>query len=237
MRESRFFFHARELTCGIPLVDYHIHTRYSDGRSSIWEYVEAAINKGYKSICFTDHADFTTTWYGDYSGEISRVGDDCKSLKIIRGMEVRARDREGSLNAPDELLDRAEIVIGVVHSIPSSDGKGKHSPGEFPREKLLELEYDISLSLLDNDRVSVLGHPMSNYEKLYGPVPWEYYAGLISRAKSVGKAIEISAKYKSDFGGFLRLCLDMDPLVSLGSDAHSVDEFGAVGVKLCKELA
>lgn len=220
----------------IPLIDFHIHTRYSDGHSTIAEYVEAAARRGYSSICFTDHVDITTKWFGAYLDEIARCQAACGDIEVFRGIEVRAKDRDGRLNAPVELLDYAEVVIGVVHSIPSEDGKGKYSASEFSQEKLLELEYAISLNLLDNDRVSVLGHPMSNYEKLYGPVPEGYYIGIISKAKSAGKAVEISAKCKNDFKSFLRLCLEMDPLVSLGSDAHSVLELGAVGEKLSKEM-
>jgi len=236
MRRSHFFIRADELMDGIPMTDFHIHTRYSDGRSTVAEYVEAAVTRGYSGICFTDHVDYTTMWFGAYSDEIAHYQDACGDMKIVRGIEVRAKGRDGMLNAPIGLLDDAEVVIGVVHSIPSEDGKGKYSAAEFSQEKLLELEYSISLNLLDNERVSVLGHPMSNYEKLYGPVPEKYYRGIISKAKSAGKAIEVSAKYKGDFKGFLRLCLEMDPLISLGSDAHSVVELGAVGVKLSEEM-
>lgn len=236
MKNDGVFIRARDLTGGIPLKDLHIHTRYSDGKSTIHDYIKSALQLGYEEICFTDHADFTTTWFDEYSREIASARASSNGMKVLYGVEVRARNREGSLNAPDKIIDNAEVVIGVVHSIPSEDGKGRHRPEEFTAEELIGLEYSISMALLDNDRVSVLGHPMSNYEKTYGRVPDAYYRNIILKARARGKAIEISAKYKNDFKGFLDLCLELDPLVSLGSDAHSVSELGMVSEKLHEVL-
>jgi putative hydrolase len=236
MNKGGMFIRAKDLYSDIPLRDLHIHTRYSDGKSSIREYIERAAVRSYESLCFTDHVDFTTTWFDDYVREIDRENNASNGLHLFYGVEVRARDREGSLNAPDDIIDNAEMVVGVVHSIPSEDGKGKHKPEELSREVLLELEYSISLRLLENDRVSVLGHPMSNYEKQYGPVPESYYRRLISRANRTGKAVEINAKYKNDFIGFMNLCLELNPIISLGSDAHSINELGLVHARLQEAL-
>lgn len=234
--KDKIFMNARDLAGGIPLKDLHIHTKYSDGKSTVKEYVKTAAARGYKEICFTDHVDFTTTWFDSYANEISGANSATKGLNIFYGVEVRARDHDGSLNAPDDIIKNAEIVIGVVHSIPAADGRGKCKPEEFSKEELLDLEYSISLKLLENRDVSVLGHPMSNYEKLYGPVPEQYYRDLISKARKTGTAIEINAKYNNDFRGFLELCMELNPRVSLGSDAHSVHELGMISAKLREEI-
>jgi putative hydrolase len=236
MNKDKLFFKAGVLRKDIPLIDLHVHTRYSDGQSTVKEYLEFAKDHGYKAICFTDHVDFTTTWYDSFADMITNERTKYDGMDVCYGLEVRAKDRDGSLNAPEKIIDRAEMVIGVIHSIPSADGHGKHKPEEFSREELLELEYSISLSLLENNAVSVLGHPMGNYEKLYGAIPQAYYRDLIQKAKKEGKAIEINSKYTNDFKGFLDLCMTLDPLVSLGSDAHSIHELGMVNSKLHEAL-
>lgn len=236
MNSCSMFIRAKDLYSAIPLRDLHVHTRYSDGRSTIREYIELAAARGYDSLCFSDHVDFTTTWFDAYVREVDREGQASNGLRLYPGIEVRAKDHEGSLNAPDHIIDKAGVVIGVVHSIPSEDGKGKHKPEEFSREELLELEYALSLRLLENDKVTILGHPMSNYEKLHGPVPESYYRRIISRAKRAGKAIEVSAKYKNDFTGFLNLCMEINPVISLGSDAHSTGELGLIHGRLREAL-
>ncbi len=232
MKRNGIFISARSLIDSVPLMDMHIHTVYSDGTSAVSEYVKEAERRGFGRICFTDHVNPATSWYMDYADEIESKRRSQTHMDILHGIEVRAGDREGTLNAADAVIDRAEMVIGVVHSIPSKDGRDKRSAREYPREELLELEYAISLRLLHNESVSVLGHPMSNYEKLYGPVPSKYYRGIISESKAQGKAVEISAKHLNDIEGFLRLCLELDPMVSLGSDAHSLGEFGKISGKV-----
>lgn len=236
MRRDDVFIEARELIGRVPAVDLHIHTRYSDGNSTVEEYIRSAKMQGLETICFTDHADFTTTWLDRCRADIADYGKKCKNLEVLEGMEVRARDRSGELNARDEMLDGAELVVGVVHSIPSEDGLHKLDPRQFSGAELLSLEYELSLRLLCNKRVSVLGHPMSNYEKLHGRVPDRYYKNILRKARDAGKAVEISARYKNDFNGYLRLCLEYNPLVSLGSDAHSISELGAVCAKLKEVL-
>lgn len=232
MKMDDLFFKARCLRDDIPLIDLHVHTQYSDGKSTVKEYLEFAKDRGYRAICFTDHVDFTTTWYDSFADMITNERMKYDGMDVSYGIEVRAKDRAGSLNAPKKVINRAEIVVGVIHSIPSADGAGKHRPVEFSREELLDLEYSISLSLLENDAVSALGHPMGNSEKLYGPIPMSYYVGLIQKAKKEGKAIEINSKYVKDLKGFLDLCMELDPLVSLGSDAHSIHELGTVKTRL-----
>lgn len=232
MKRNGMFISARSLIGSVPLMDMHIHTVYSDGASAVSEYMNEARRRGFQRICFTDHVNRTTPWHNEYVDEIESKRRAEPNIDILHGIEVRAGDRDGALNAAEAVIDRAEMVIGVVHSIPSEDGKGKRSAREYSPGELLKLEYTISLRLLHNDSISVLGHPMSNYEKLYGPVPSEYYREIISEARDQGKAVEISAKHINYVDGFLRLCLELDPMVSLGSDAHSLQEFGVITAKV-----
>ena len=41
-----------------------------------------------------------------------------------------------------------------------------------------------------------------------------------------GVAIEINSSYLVDVDAFLRLCQEVDPIVSIGSDAHKLEELG-----------
>ena len=112
---------------------------------------------GFHGINSTDHMDFTTKQFNAYLDEIARYQATESDLRIFRGMEMRARDREGNPNAPKELPGTAEVIIGVVHSVQSKNGKGKHSPSEFMKKNLLDLGYAISLKLFENERVTMLG--------------------------------------------------------------------------------
>jgi len=217
---------ARTLRSAVPVVDCHIHTSYSDGRSDLVDYLGAAKQGDYRGICFTDHVDGTTRWFGTYAAEIEAGKDRCPGMMVLAGVEVRARDFQGNLNAPPRIIDKADIVVGVVHSIPTEDGTGKIRPEEFGPEDLLDRELQLSLALLSSDQVSVLGHPLGNYEHWYGPAPHSALRKIFTRAKEAEKAVEINPKYINDLPGFLSICFSVNPLVSLGSDAHEVGELG-----------
>lgn len=232
---KQMFLQAKELLTGIPKVDFHIHTTYSDGTNKIEEYVLKALEEKYLAICFTDHVDFTTNWFKDYKNEILEARKKYKSLSVYCGLEVRAKDYKGNLNTSKEILDESDVVIGVVHSIPSEDGKNKYHLKNFPIKKALELEYKAIMGLLKNSLIDVLGHPMSNYEKYFGEVPEEYYVRILEMAKKEHVAIELNPVYQRNFHKFLKLNLNINPLISLGSNAHSVLELG-MSIKKIKEL-
>ena len=56
--------------------DYHTHTYYSDGKSSLEDNVKSAINKGLKQLAITDHS-FSHIAHG-----ITREKYDEQTIKI-----------------------------------------------------------------------------------------------------------------------------------------------------------
>lgn len=223
---NKVFISAQDLFEYVPLHEFHIHTDYSDGKNTIKEYVLKAINEKYSAICFTDHVDLSTNWFEDYKKEIFKINNKCSSLLVYCGLEVRARDYNGRLNAREKILNKADIIIGVVHSIPSADGEDKYDPKKFSMKELLKLEYKATMGLLQNPLIDILGHPMGNYEKYFGKTPGKYYRKILETAKKKNVAIELNPEYQYSFNEFLKLNLSINPLVSLGSNAHSVLEFG-----------
>ncbi len=233
--KNKFFLPAKDLLKSVPLYEFHIHTQYSDGKNTIEEYASEAVKQGYKAICFTDHVDFTTDWFFDYKNEILDVNKKYKSLLMFCGIEVRAKDYDGSLNADSKILGKSDVIVGVIHSIPSEDGKSTYNPQTIPIKEAFELEYRATMGLLKNPLVNVLGHPMSNYEKYFGEAPEEYYTKIFKKAKKNDIAIELNPAYQRNFNKFLKLVLNINPLVSLGSNVHSVLDFGR-SVQKIKEL-
>lgn len=220
------FVPAKSLRITIPAVDCHVHTLFSDGRAGLDDYLVAARKDNFQCICFTDHVDGTTQWFDSYKAIINSSRERYPEIALLAGIEVRAKDFSGTLNAPNRIIENAELVIGVVHSIPTEDGTGKIRPEHFSPQELLEKEVELCLALLNSDQVSVLGHPLGNFEQWYGPAPRGSYEEIFTMAKTVEKAIEINPKYIKDLPEFLSICFSINPLVSLASDAHEVAELG-----------
>lgn len=222
------FIEARKLFKNIPKIDFHLHTTYTDGIDKIEKYIKKADKIGIEEIAFTEHVDKSTDWFDNFKKEIIDYRQKNKSkLKIYHGIEVRALDYQGSLNAYPEIINSAELVVGVVHSYPTSNG-GKCWPGHanLKKEEALDMEFRASLSLLSNKKVDVFGHPGATFEQFFGEFPPELYRKLIRLAKKNKKAIELNPQYQNNFPDFVKMCLEENPLISLGSNAHSCKKLG-----------
>lgn len=106
--------------------DLHIHTNYSDGHHTIEEVARAAEERGYEYILITDH----TTTVGITHGmdeekikrqmkEIDEVNLKLKAqnskLTILKGVECDIK-ADGSLDLPDRILEKLDIVVASIHS-------------------------------------------------------------------------------------------------------------------------
>lgn len=100
----------------------HIHTTASDGGGSLREMAEAAIELGYGYFGLTDHSQSAFYAGGLKAGDLARQRREVEKLnaelapfRIFRGVESDIRT-DGSLDYPDEILDRLDFVIASVHS-------------------------------------------------------------------------------------------------------------------------
>ena len=111
-------------------------------------------------------------------------------------------------------------------TIPSSE----ISPGEA-----LEIEYRMTMAVLDNPVVDILGHifGMSITRKQIIPSE-EMLFQCISKAAKKGVAIEINSKYHPNPNVIIEICKENNALISLGSDAHCKNTIGNIVKKLNK---
>ena len=99
----------------------HCHTLYSDGRNSIEEMALAAEAMGMTYLTITDHS--PSAYYASGVSidrvraqwdEIDRVQERVK-IKLLKGTESDILEN-GSLDYPDHLLERFDIIIASIHS-------------------------------------------------------------------------------------------------------------------------
>ncbi len=99
----------------------HCHTKYSDGKHSIAEMVQAAESMGMKYITITDHS--PTAFYANgvkidrlqrQWEEIDRVQEQAK-VRILKGTESDIT-QDGSLDYPDWILEQFDVIVASIHS-------------------------------------------------------------------------------------------------------------------------
>ena len=206
-------------------LDLHIHTNYTDGNSTPEEIVDKAIDLKLKAIAFTEHVNKTSDWFNEFREKINSLKKKSK-LKIFLGIEAKANDFNGNLDATSDMIANSDIVMGVVHRFP--DNKGGLIPIEeiknLGQDKAAETEFRLALGLLENKNIDILGHPFGVYSKFFTKLPEEYMKKLMAKALEKNIAIEINTKYLLENEKFFKLLREINPYVSIGSDAHDKEE-------------
>jgi len=209
--------------------DYHVHTIWTDGSATAEEYIKAALRKDIGEIAFTEHVRKTSSWFDSFIEEIEGLRDKYRGrLTVIYGIEAKVTDYEGNLDATVDMIRKSEIVLGAIHRYP--DGKGGYLDFQkIPFYKAAEIECKLACALTRNSDVNVLAHLGGVFEREFRRfLPVEYVREIIESANQYGTVIEINSSYLSESSPLFELCSVLDPLISLGSDAHNLEQLGQV---------
>jgi putative hydrolase len=204
--------------------EMHCHSTWTDGLSSVYDIVEKAESIGLKKLIFTDHVRKKSNYFNEYAFEIRKLSKR-KKIEIFVGFESKIADFEGNLDITNECRSYADIIIGTVHSFPS--GKDFVHPSELPEKKIEETEYKLILNAIEKGDFDIVGHAGGMSITLNGSFPIEYIEDIIAKCVDYDKAFEINSRYHRDIIDELtELLKKYNPLVSIGSDAHSIDQIG-----------
>ncbi len=109
---------------------------------------------------------------------------------------------------------------------------------ETDPDQSVDLEYALSWAVLSNPQVDILGHMFGMTYKRFGKVPPdERIKELIARAAEFGVAVEVNSNYHPNALQMLRWCQEYGAKISFGSNAHALQEVGAILRQLQKEVA
>ena len=194
----------------------HCHSTWSDGKASIEQMVEKAASLGAEFITVTDHSRAAHYANGlDVErlkrqwDEIAAVQEKFAQVRILRGSEVDILE-DGSLDWPDAVLEKLDVVICSVHQ----------------RFKLDEQRQTERIRrALSHPLCRIWGHPTGRYLGDRDPMParWEE---LIALAAERGVTIECNGTpHRLDFSAeLLRVANKHRAKICLSVDAHSTRE-------------
>lgn len=192
---------------------FHVHTRYSDGTSSIQDLADKAMEMGMQYIGISDHS--RSAYYAGglktedvlrQREEIDRLNERYNGFKVFAGIESDILT-DGSLDYPDEVLASFDFVIASVHSAFGMDQKTM-------TERLI--------TALKNPHVTMLGHPTGRLILAREGYPVDLER-IIQVAAGYNKMIELNANpYRLDLDWrWCRRAKEMGVRVSINPDAHS----------------
>ena len=202
--------------------DFHVHSNWSDGTSSIEEIARAAQKRGYQYVALCDHSKSLKIAHGlDESRlmkqieEIDRVNEKMKNFQILKGTEVDILS-DGRLDFPEKVLEKLDLVVASVHS-------GFKQEQEKMTKRIVRA--------LENPLVHILGHPSGRLLGARDPYEVEIDE-VMGAAKQYGKALEINAYFERlDLDDIhCRKAKEMGILLAIGTDSHHLDQMWMISL-------
>ncbi len=218
------FVRFRDLTDSDINVEFHAHTTRVDGAASVAEMIQQGHQCGLSALALTEHVRRESSWFSQWAAEVRSAARSFPDLTVYVGCEAKASDAAGALDASEAILAESDLVVGVVHRFPDGRG-GLLEFSELSEEEFLRTEFALAQGLLEKAPIHVLGHPGGMYQRRFKrPFPAGLLRELMARSLERRIAIEINTSYLVDVTAFLDLCQEINPLVSIGSDVHRLDE-------------
>lgn len=164
--------------------DLHMHTDETDGKNTIREMAEAALERKYAYIAITDHSKNLAMTNGlddkralEHVKRIRAVDREMEGrIRVFPGIEVDIL-ADGALDLSDDVLAQMDIVIASVHS-------HFNQPAKQMTDRILRA--------VENPFVRILGHPTGRLLLRREPYAFDLEK-VLRRCADLGVAVEQNA--------------------------------------------
>ncbi len=197
--------------------DLHAHSKASDGHDSLRDMALAAKALGLEYLAITEHSRRLTVAHGldplqlaRQCDEIDRLNAELDGITLLKGIEVDILE-DGSLDLPDGVLARLDLVVGAVHS-------------RFDLSRAKQTER--ILRAIDHPHFTLLAHPSGRLIEKRAPYDVDMLR-IIRHAKQRGCYLELNAHPErlDLIDSHCQSAREEGVLVSIDSDAHSTFDF------------
>lgn len=191
----------------------HTHSTYSDGINTLREMAEYSKQQGYEYLVMSDHS--KSAFYANglqpervlnQMAEIDALNLELAPFRIFKGIESDILN-DGSLDYPEDILAKFEVIIASVHSNLRMD--------ETKATQRI-------IKAVENPYTRILGHPTGRLLLSRQGYPLDHQK-VIDACAANGVAIELNASpYRLDLDWtWIPYALDKGVLISINPDAHS----------------
>jgi DNA polymerase (family 10) len=195
----------------------HAHTNESDGADTLEQMAKATRQRGYAYLGLTDHSQTAHYAGGLKADEVLTQQKKIEKLNktlgakfhVFKGIESDILG-DGSLDYPDNILDRFDLVIASVHS-----------KFRMPEKE----QTNRIIKAIENPHTTILGH-VTGRQLLRRPGYEVDMERILKACAKHGVAIEINAHpWRLDMDWrWCERALELGCMFSIDPDAHSTDE-------------
>jgi putative hydrolase len=200
------------------VLDSHTHTIASGhAYSTLHEMAREAAEKGLELLGITEHAmTLPGTCHEFHFQNMRMLPREMYGIEVMHGTEANIMDFDGRLDMEDNLLKKMDVVIASMHTPCLKSGTREENTRAV-------------LNVMENPYVNIIGHPDDDRYPLD-------YEQVVAKAKEKGILLEFNNASLHPLSSrknarpndlvMLKLCMDMEAPIILGSDAHTQEDIG-----------
>lgn len=192
--------------------DLHVHSDWSDGHSSIEELAQTARERGYRYLAICDHSASASYAGGLSSAKLLKQMEYIKrfnakqkasNFRLLCGTECDIR-LDGSLDLPDSLLAKLDIVVASIHSA-------------FTKDVTRRLQAACRHPLVD-----IIGHPTGRLISKRDGYQGLDLEAVMREAAATGTALELNSYYERlDLNDLhCKRAAELGCLLAINTDSH-----------------
>lgn len=219
------------------LEDHHVHSTFSDGKSTLEENIAQATAVGLRQLVCVDHVRADTTYVPDYVAAIRALRPTTR-LELVIGVEAKILDIDGRLDLPAEGLRDIDLVYAADHQFPWRDGpqpprtvkawlESRHVSAGLCIETLVAAT--IAAMRGYRDHPMVLAHLFSILPKVglsEEQVPDALLGLLAAAAAATGTAVEVSERWRCPSIRTIRAVQSAGARLICSTDSHTAAAIG-----------
>ena len=193
--------------------DLHVHSTWSDGKSTVLEMAQDARDLGYEYLAICDHTRNVRVVPGLDADDVRRQGEEIAAanealapFKVLRGIECDILP-DGTLDLPDDVLAELDWVQASVHA-------GQRATRDAMTKRVVEALRHPSVSCLSHPTGRIINHRPENALDL---------DRTFEVALEEGKAVEVNGLApRLDLRDVhVRLAVEAGVPIVCSTDAHS----------------
>jgi len=197
--------------------DLHAHSKATDGHQTIEAMANAAKKRGLGYLAITEHSKHLTIAHGltaerllNQIDEIDALNEKIEGITLLKGIEVDILE-DGSLDLPDSVLAKLDLVIGAVHS-----------KFNLSRDKQTER----IIRAMQHPYFSILAHPTGRLLEKRDAYDVDMNR-VIREARQRGCYLELNAHPErlDLYDIHCQMAKAAGVLISINSDAHDIGDF------------
>jgi putative hydrolase len=217
--------------------DHHVHSTFSDGRSTLEENIARAEQLGLRRLGCVDHVRIDTTYVPEYAAAV-RALRPTTAVELTVGIEAKILDAAGTLDLPASGLEDVDLVYVADHQFPWADGpraprlvkEWLESGAETP-ERCIQVLVEATIASMRGHSAHplVLAHLFSILPKVglaEEQVPDALLERLAAAAAETGTLVEVSERWSCPSARVLRVVHHAGGWIVASTDSHAAESIG-----------